>query len=52
MAIGVTLVGRIYPQITVKDQGGENLIAPIVSLLIAAFSLGLLSWTGDMLRAI
>lgn len=43
MAIAVTLVGRIYPHMTVKSLGGENLVMPTAALLVAAFSLGLLS---------
>lgn len=43
VAIAVTVAGRIYPQLTVKGLDGETLVAPTAMLLVAAFSLGLLS---------
>lgn len=42
-AIAVTLLGRVYPQMTVKSLGGENLVMPVAALLVAAFALGMLS---------
>lgn len=43
MAIAVTIVGRLYPQVTVKSLGRENVVMPVAALLVAAFALGLLS---------
>lgn len=43
LSIAVTLVGRVYPQMTIKSLSGQDLAGPMAVMILAAFSLGLLS---------
>lgn len=43
MSIGAILVGRLYPQMQLRSIDGAHLVEPVGVLLVAAFSLGLLS---------
>lgn len=43
VTIAGVVVGKVYPEITLKSPDGAYLLAPFGLILVAAFSLGLLA---------